>query len=104
MWVHTRIMFNAILILTLPLGQTVAKKGLSISKPKAKVAKRVLDLAKKLPGKIDGISSHYLQSMIDGSNAVIKNFKRGHKWFNELRRRLAKDRYPDFKGGGKAKV
>ena len=95
MWVHMRIVFGAILLLTLASGQTVAKKVRSPSKPKTGVAKRILEVAKKVPGALDGISHHDLQSLIDGSNTVIKGFKRGQQWFNELRQRLAEDKYPE---------
>ena len=87
MWVHTRIAFSAILLLTFASGQTVAKKVRSPSKPKTGVAKRILEVAKKVPGTLDGISSHDLQSIIDGSNMVIKGFKKGQRWFKFFRSR-----------------
>ena len=78
----------------------VAKRVRSPSKPKIGIAKQVLDVAKKEPGvingAIEGISSHDLQSIIDGSNSAIKNFKKGQQWFNKLRQRLAEDKYPEF--------
>ena len=53
-----------------------------------------------MPGAIDeaieGVSNHDLQSMIDGSNKVIRGFKKSQQWFNELRQRLAEDKYPEI--------
>ena len=103
MWVHTwvliRIAFSAILLLTSASGQTVAKRVRSPSQPKIGAVKKLLDAARKMPGAIDeaieGISNHDMQSMIDGSNKIIKRFKQGQRWFNELRQRLAEDKYPD---------
>ena len=103
MWVHTwvriRIAIGAILLLTSASGQTVAKRVRSPSQPKIGAVKKLLDAARKMPGAIDeaieGISNHDMQSMIDGSNKIIKRFKQGQRWFNELRQRLAEDKYPD---------
>ena len=77
----------------------MVKRVQSPSQPKIGAVKRLLDVARKMPGAIDkaieGISSHDLQSMIDGSNKVIRGFKKGQQWLNDLRQRLAEDKYPD---------
>ena len=88
MWVHTlvriRIVFGAVLLLTSVSGQTVAKRVRSPSQPKIGAIKWLLDVVRKMPGAIDeaieGISSHDLQSMIDGSNKVIRGIKKGQQW------------------------
>ena len=57
MWVHTwvriRIAIGAILLLTSASGQTVAKRVRSPSQPKIGAVKRLLDVARKMPGAID---------------------------------------------------